>query len=666
MEPHPPQPLTRTDALIALALTATCLLVYDATLAPSLSHASPDGNELATIPYVLGLAHSPGYPLYTWLGKLFTLLPIGDIAHRLNLMSAVLGAAAVGGLYALLASLLYGPPILRCTSASLAALVFAFSPTFWSQAVIAEVYAPNLALVALSLLAVLRWERTARSRDLFLCTLTFGLSLGTHLSNLGFAPAMGLFLILTHPRRLARPTTWFSSAAGFVLGAAQFLWLPLRAATLNDRLMLGRAPTSLTGLYQYTLGAFPQFKFAFPLAALPDRLVIYLDLLRSNFGLLGIALGVVGLAALLLRRPRHYFLFVGMYLVNVWFFIQYRAFDLEVFFLPAHFLWSVFLGFGLFESLGWLSRAIARVSAPAVRRLGFVALALGAAPLPIIPLAQNWSASDQSQDVAVNDFYSNVWELLPRDAALLTQSGVFGYDAFYWRLVYGTRPDVVLPALTTPHPDARDLADRNLYSTTPMTEGRAALGPGALPPGLLTQGLWQAPVLLGGSSEGGLGRPGALTLYHLTTEPPALVVDEAQPQFPLALDFGPLALIGADIEPETAESGGRIHLVLYWRSPHPSAFRISISLGDHPLEEHILGFGNLERYAAEVRPIAAGVIVEDYWLVVPSTMEPGTYALHVGLGGTSRSGSVGQVTVVNEQEAMERWLDVAGSSAPAP
>jgi len=85
-------PLNPIDYWLALALTALALFVYILTLTPSLSYLSPDGNELATIPYLLGLAHSPGYPVYTWLGKLFTLLPFGDMAHRVNLMSAVMGA----------------------------------------------------------------------------------------------------------------------------------------------------------------------------------------------------------------------------------------------------------------------------------------------------------------------------------------------------------------------------------------------------------------------------------------------------------------------------------------------------------------------------------------------------------------------------------------------
>ena len=145
------------DALVALSILALCLAVYQATLTPSLSYKGPDGNELVTVAYTLGLAHSTGYPLYTWLGKLFTYLPIGDVAHRVNLMSAVLGAAGVALLYLILRDLTGGrsPAASRLASA-FGALLFGFSLTFWSQTGIAEVYAPNLFMVALTLLVLLR------------------------------------------------------------------------------------------------------------------------------------------------------------------------------------------------------------------------------------------------------------------------------------------------------------------------------------------------------------------------------------------------------------------------------------------------------------------------------------------------------------------------------
>jgi hypothetical protein len=125
----------RTDHLLALSLSLLALTVYSLTLTPSLSFLSPDGSELATIPYVLGLAHSPGYPLYTWLGYLFShLLPLGDVAYRINLMSAVLGALACGGVYLIALRLL--PEKLsvnwRRSVSALSALLLAFSLTYWS------------------------------------------------------------------------------------------------------------------------------------------------------------------------------------------------------------------------------------------------------------------------------------------------------------------------------------------------------------------------------------------------------------------------------------------------------------------------------------------------------------------------------------------------------
>ncbi len=59
------------DPLVAACLFAFCFLLYNATLTPGLSYASPDGNELTTVSATLGLAHPTGYPLFTWLGFLF-------------------------------------------------------------------------------------------------------------------------------------------------------------------------------------------------------------------------------------------------------------------------------------------------------------------------------------------------------------------------------------------------------------------------------------------------------------------------------------------------------------------------------------------------------------------------------------------------------------------
>jgi hypothetical protein len=635
------------DGLIGLTIFSTALAVYNATLTPSLSYKSPDGNELATIPYVLGLAHSTGYPLYTWLGKLFTFVPIGDVAHRINLMSAVMGAGGVVLLYAIVRQLTTSHTSDRVgqgrVASAFAALLFAFSRAFWSQTGIAEVYAPNVFMLALTVWLLLRWAQVRESNQrgavgwLLAFSLSFGLSLGTHMSNLGFAPAFVLFILLVDWRLVTRPLEWLGAAGAFGLGVLQFAWLPYQAHTLNDAPMMRHAPTTLQGIYNYTLGAFPQFKFAFPLTAIPDRIVLYLYLLRQQYFVFGIFLGLYGLTEMLIRRPKRFFLVVVMYLAHVFFFIQYRVFDLDVFFIPAHLLYAVFVGFGVYQIVGYLWGWVGRRQGRG-RRFVRLAVSVGLALALLLPVVgevrANWQANDYSDDVAINDFYNNVWAMLPEGSAILDQSGVFGYDMFYYRLVYNVRPDVLMPHLDTPAPGRVSIVDRDLYTTTRLDVGRSGRGPGALPPGLVDPQSWHVPVLLG-QSGGGLGRGRDLVLYHVTDVDPGLVVQNAQPQYLVGRRLGGLELVGFDLEGDGVEAGSRLHLRLYWRLvTKPSEMRwplIATALGETPLETHELGLGNLTRYIQQFQPSPDGIVVEDYEVVVPSLLQSGDYTLRVGL-----------------------------------
>lgn len=641
----------RTDLLLAMLIGAIALGVYNATLTPSLSYKSPDGNELATIPYVLGLAHSTGYPLYTWLGKLFTLIPVGDVAHRINLMSAALGAGAVALLYLVIRDLTSGKstPLSRLAS-TFAAGSFAFSLTFWSQTGIAEVYAPNGFMVALTLGLLLAWARTEEKAEkrksncpFLLFCLTFGLSLGTHMSNLGFAPALGLFVLLVNWRAILSPVKLLGGTAAFALGVAQFLWLPLRWDSLNDRDMLRNAPNTLEGIYNYTLGAFPQFKFAFPLCAIPDRIVIYLDFLQQQFHLWGVLLGILGMWTLLWRRPRRFCLIMGMYLVHVFFFVQYAVFDLDVFFIPAHLLFATWIGVGLWQTLLWGQDLIEWTAGGKLtgrgQWVGLAALAALILALPVVGQVQtNWEANDYSGDTAINDFYDNLWSLLPEGSVLLGRGGVFGYDLFYYRLVYNTRPDVLIPNLDNPAPNRADLIGREIYSNLRMDGPQAGVGPGALPPGLVDPSSWHVPVLIGGGSDSGLGLRRELVLYHITAEPPELVVANPQPEHLTEIELDGLILVGYDLRPDAVAPGGALRLTLYWRMDQPRRYLIETRLGETGLERHELGFGNLQRYVEEVQPLRDGVIVEDYWVVVPSTVSPGELTLQVGLATLAPGG----------------------------
>ena len=91
--PHLGRIFTRPDYGIALVAALATLWLYLQTLSPTIT--GEDSGEFITAAYTLGIPHPPGYPLYCLIGHLFTKLPWGEVAWRVNLMSACFGAGAV-------------------------------------------------------------------------------------------------------------------------------------------------------------------------------------------------------------------------------------------------------------------------------------------------------------------------------------------------------------------------------------------------------------------------------------------------------------------------------------------------------------------------------------------------------------------------------------------
>src|SRR5690242_19744659 len=96
-------PLTGRDIGISIALFCCTFALYVRTLAPSLLLG--DSAEFQILSSTLGIAHPPGYPIYLLIGKLFTWLPVGSVAYRVNLLSASAAAIAVALLYLVARSL---------------------------------------------------------------------------------------------------------------------------------------------------------------------------------------------------------------------------------------------------------------------------------------------------------------------------------------------------------------------------------------------------------------------------------------------------------------------------------------------------------------------------------------------------------------------------------
>ncbi|RJP17430.1 MAG: DUF2723 domain-containing protein [Candidatus Abyssobacteria bacterium SURF_5] len=232
------------ELLFALLSFGGAAFVYIFSLAPAITFG--DSGELITAAVHLGVAHPPGYPLYLLVGKLFSLLPIGSVAYRFNLMSALFNSAAAGLLALVIIKtlphvsarivprdLVESPigGILTGSASAAAALCFAFSPTYWQQSLSAEVYALNNFIICLILLLVVLWSTLPQKIGLlFLIALLFGLGLGNHQTLALLGPPVALYVVLVKPKAALSPRVLAGCLVLFLLGLSIYLYLPIRAA----------------------------------------------------------------------------------------------------------------------------------------------------------------------------------------------------------------------------------------------------------------------------------------------------------------------------------------------------------------------------------------------------------------------------------------------------
>ncbi len=374
--------IARRDWFLAAALGSLSLALYVRTLAPWVLPG--DSGEFQVLAYQLGLAHCPGYPIYLLLAKAFTLLPVGDIAYRVNLFSAFMAALAVAGVY-LAARLL---PVGRL-AATFGALALAVGFTFWSHALIAEVYTAAGAFTIWIWVCVLGWIKSGQKVLLFFGGMLGGLSLGVHTTVVVFAPAVLLVLWLHRAERPGfwRPA-WTGALTGLLLWVGIFLaidWNNAPANIFNGAYATARSAWDLSQeqienplVRFWFLATAQQWRSAlhFGLWQTFGKLGEYLFNLPKEFSLPTIALAVWGLAGLI-RRQKRLAALLGAALALHWLVsFNYQIGDIYVFYLPGYVLLALLAASG-FQQFGlWFGLRFRCAGRPVQAGLQIALLAL--------------------------------------------------------------------------------------------------------------------------------------------------------------------------------------------------------------------------------------------------------------------------------------------------
>jgi hypothetical protein len=430
----------RSDWLEA-GLVALVLFALYAITAPRTVATEDDGLFILSS-YFLGVEHPPGYPLYTLLGKLFTLLPFGSVAYRVHLLSGLFGALTGAAAWLCARALIEAR-----LAAYLAALGLGFSPVFWSQALIAEVYTFNtfffLVLVYLGLQLCPPGPQPAPGegrRILPWMALVFGLSLSNHWPlMLLVAPA---FVILLRPRigEILRRSPLLAGL--FVLGLLPYAWMVLLSWTGLPISFYGSIETLGALWFMVSRSGYAGVDHSLSATVL-DRIKFFQfagGQLLLQFALVGTSLAGVGFAV----QWRHWGRRVSAFLTVAFLMptavlllllgFDYDSFNKHVFHvypLPAYAVVALWMALGF----AWLARRMA------LRRIP--AFAGGVAVLALI-----FALGCRSNLLADYEWTARyalaVLRVLPRDAIVFAKGDPDLVPIAYFHMIEHWRPDITL------------------------------------------------------------------------------------------------------------------------------------------------------------------------------------------------------------------------------
>ena len=432
------------ELIAALVVALPALALYARTLQRDVGFW--DTAEFQAIGPVLGIAHPTGYPAYTllaWLASV-VLQPLGNEALRANLLSALLVAVAVGVVAATVTRLTGRFAVGVATGAALAV-----TSETWSIALRADPHALHLTLAAVLLLLLVVWADRVEAgvpsdRVLFAAAVVFGVSLANHALTYLLAPGIALFVLIVQPGILRRPKLIAACASGLVLAAGLlYAYLPIRSA-MNPPLDYAN-PETWDG-FRYLVFA-EQFRGTFrPLPGFGDALRAVGQETLQELGAVA-PLALVGLLAAAWQRIGLMLLLAAWFAINWFFALGYVNADIGRYYLVPMLAAAVLGGLGasaVVDALVWLWRRVAqrRASAALVAAVS-VAIAVIALTPSLTFVPARFRSVDASRDQMARRWLDGVMTRLPQEAVVVSWWS-FSTTLWYGQYVEHVRPDVTV------------------------------------------------------------------------------------------------------------------------------------------------------------------------------------------------------------------------------
>lgn len=449
-----------------------------------------DSGDLVTAAAVMGVAHPPGYPLFTLLGFLLSKLPIATVSWRVTLLSSLPHAITLGGVF--LSTYIISGYILelkkknynniRLTGSLFAAASLGGNYLFFLYSTTPEVFALLDLFVITAFVLGLLWYQSEDSRLIYLGSFLFGLSLTHHHMIVFLLPAL-LVILRKKQRIVARDFRKILLALPLILVGLLPYGYVLIAARGTAVINWDNAINLQNLIHLFTRADYGTFQSGASYGGLLIQrlyqLRMYADLLLLDFKIPGVLLAAFGLLWLF-RKSRDVALYTVIALLFLGpFFFFYASFPLvnrftlgtyERFLLPSYVLLSILVGLGSIALITVVTGMIkARYTRSQLRILAaglFMILAIYPITTGSITV---WRFIGLSRDRTADLFGEDILASIPRNtgAILLLGRDTPLFITQYVRYGRNVRNDIhVIHGTFLVHPESKEILNKAFPSLT--------------------------------------------------------------------------------------------------------------------------------------------------------------------------------------------------------
>lgn len=365
-----------------------------------------------------------GYPTFSILGKLFSMIPIGELAYRLNLMSAIFG-----GLTILLLFLATNRLVRNIFISFSCSLIFAFLFDYWTVANRLEFDTLNSFLIALILFSILLYRDRPERKNLYFFAAALGLSLTNHPIAFFIMPAFLLYVILVKPKAFKSIKTVLLSLLFFFIPLTLYAWLPIRS-------LQGYGPvTTFKSFFYYITGrnvtgvvhgsSFTNWNIESFITSGKQ----FIKIIYGNAGIILLLIALLGVIYLIRKNRRFALSSILLIILNIVITILYLGWFPHNYTLNILMVISIYIAAGflfIYERIAILfdnrnssdRKKAAGISKTIVTVLLIICLMI----FPSYMAAKNYRDADRSEPLEIYNFWNDIFDYMEDSSTIYVVS----------------------------------------------------------------------------------------------------------------------------------------------------------------------------------------------------------------------------------------------------